>query len=655
MVKAEAPTQIEGKVPPHYKLDWRVLKFLKRIGSGSFGDCFKGTKGGKPVAIKRLRVGLTNKKGFTAFAKEVVILATLDHVNIVNFIGYVLEPCLLIVMDFVAGGTLKAFVAAQEPEAPPSMATMLNILMGSAAGLEYLHATEPMPILHRDIKSENILLTEQLDPRIADLGEARAMAVKGAMTFVGTKGYTAPEVLRGEHYGTPADVFSFAIVMSELVALQSPYADLMTGEDGEEVLTMDQIVAMTSAKEGETLRPTLPSDMDAGLSDLIQMCWAGNADQRPSCSVIVVRLDEIATRFAANQAEVVKEEQDKAARAFCRDLHGLLWTCQTSTFSLAHASTLVTSDATATARDPILSTILSADTGPECIKSLGWLMFGGIEDGSKIIQEPLLEEHIVVHSDNSQALITCTFAVLPSDKTYRWTGADKREFDGLRQALKESENALEAEGSEDLQHAVAAASEEGGAGLKRKRNKLRRRRKKREDSRSKADRDLAAFMKAARFVRGRGAGTIHPSAKLRLFALLMQAQLGDAPADTAQEVEAAGAVELKGSASALQRLKHAAWKLLRGKGRMEAMKEYVELLTELAPHWKVAHILGGHKSSKKEKAKRKYSLLSWGRAEVCVRAKASSSNSLLRTHASFRFLLCLVQIDSDGVGPSSAL
>ena len=176
----------------------------------------------------------------------------------------VLEPVLLIVMDFVEGGTLTDFVEAQNPTEPPALPSMMKILVGSARGLLYLHSQEPTPMLHRDIKSENILLTDLLEPRIADLGEARAMARDQAMTIVshpplrfmnpldkfidevaapppphspsppspphplpplpprtlkqvGTNGYTAPEVLRGEHYGTPADIFSFAIVMCELL------------------------------------------------------------------------------------------------------------------------------------------------------------------------------------------------------------------------------------------------------------------------------------------------------------------------------------------------------------------------------------------------------------------------------------------------------
>ena len=98
-------------------------------------------------------------------------------------------------MDFVEGGTLRDFVVdADESGEPPGLPNTIKILAGCARALEYLHAMDPAPILHRDIKSENILLTKDLDPRIADLGEARALAQNRTMTTVGTNGYTAPEV-----------------------------------------------------------------------------------------------------------------------------------------------------------------------------------------------------------------------------------------------------------------------------------------------------------------------------------------------------------------------------------------------------------------------------------------------------------------------------
>ena len=142
-----------------------------------------------------MRAGLIDKAGFESFAKEVVMLAKLDHENIVKFKGYVLEPALLIVMEFVAGGTLQAFIeSAKESGEHPGRRRTMTILEGCACALDYLHGISPAPILHRDIKSENILLTKELEPRLADLGEARTLAENQTMTTVGTNGYTAPEV-----------------------------------------------------------------------------------------------------------------------------------------------------------------------------------------------------------------------------------------------------------------------------------------------------------------------------------------------------------------------------------------------------------------------------------------------------------------------------
>ena len=81
------------------------------------------------------------------------MLSKVDHFNIVSFFGYSTDPFLLIVMDFVSGGTLRDLVEKHDPLDPPSMKILMKILIGSAKGFAYLHGTEPMPILHRDIKS----------------------------------------------------------------------------------------------------------------------------------------------------------------------------------------------------------------------------------------------------------------------------------------------------------------------------------------------------------------------------------------------------------------------------------------------------------------------------------------------------------------------
>ena len=115
----ENASDIERNVRPEFKLDWRGLKFQTLLGSGTFGDCYKGRLGDRDVAIKKMRAGLINKNGFVSFSKEVVTLSLLDHVNIVTFRGYVLEPALLIVMDFVNGGTLRAYIKSADENADP--------------------------------------------------------------------------------------------------------------------------------------------------------------------------------------------------------------------------------------------------------------------------------------------------------------------------------------------------------------------------------------------------------------------------------------------------------------------------------------------------------------------------------------------------------
>ena len=449
-----------------------------------------------------------------------------------------LKPCLLIVMDFVDGGTLSAYIEAQNPAEPPSLDAVMKILTGSAKGLEYLHAWEPMPILHRDIKSENILLTKDLDPRIADLGEARAMARDQAMTIVrilpsqhdderdskslslnfpnsdpfrillcfvqvGTNGYTAPEVLKGEHYGTPADVFSFAIVMSELLTLRAPYSDIMKGDndgkDGNKAMSWDQIVALTH-KEDVMLRPTLPDGMDREVAALVRSSWENDPALRPSFSVILVRLDAIARREESRSGSTANrstlERQDvNSMRFFLRSVHDLIWLLKDEEWDEKAALAVCAADIAVTAVDDTLSQILASEKGLECIKSLSWLMFGGLEDGAEIIPEPLLDEDIVCDVSSLSSVVTFHFAVKPPAKRIQWRVADTKEFDALGRALAEMEKTLAQPDNAALEKAVVESKDEPNARRRRLRRKLPANHR---GNTSKKNKDVQTFMKAAK-------------------------------------------------------------------------------------------------------------------------------------------------------------
>ena len=135
------------------------------------------------VAIKKMRAGLIDKDGFKSFSNEVIMLSEVNHKNIVRLVGFCLSPSLLIVMQFVDGGSLENFIKKTATSEPPSKLQLLQILVGIARAIEHLHAhctrsddgsvAVSSPIIHRDIKSDNVLLTSDLQSKLADLGEAR--------------------------------------------------------------------------------------------------------------------------------------------------------------------------------------------------------------------------------------------------------------------------------------------------------------------------------------------------------------------------------------------------------------------------------------------------------------------------------------------------
>ena len=225
-------------------------------------------------------------------------------------------------------------------------------------------------------------------------------------------------------------------------------------------------------------------------------------------------------------------------------------------------------------------------------------MFGGLEDGAEIAPEPLLDEDIIDNLADGYVLITFHFGVKPLKKKKQWTVGDTKEFDELGTVLAEmGKSVLQSEETKPLENAVAASSADAAQkrrqDLREKRRKRRRRRRKSSSTltRTTKDKELTAFIKAARYVRGSGASKIHPSAKLRLYGLMMQAKKGDAPADTSAASDGKG-----GAAKELRRLKLEAWRAEHGKDRKEAMEEHISLLTSIAPQWKVEAIFGAHES-----------------------------------------------------------
>ncbi|XP_077567089.1 interleukin-1 receptor-associated kinase 4 [Stigmatopora nigra] len=272
----QAPTKLQKGVPEQEKgpiFSYNQLREVtgnfdggRRIGEGGFGTVYKGFLRDKPVAIKKLNManGISLDELQTQFNQEVQTLTALKHENLVDMVGYSHDgpvPCL--VYAFMPNGSLLDRLACFGGSSPLSWQQRCLIANGTAAALEYLHS---MHHVHRDVKSANILLDENLVAKMSDFGLTRASAKRTATTvmterIVGTCAYMAPEALRGEI--TPkSDVFSFGVVLLELLSGLSP-AD----ENREPQLLMD----MRHDIDDKDEELTLEAFVDQKMSD-----WDGN-------------------------------------------------------------------------------------------------------------------------------------------------------------------------------------------------------------------------------------------------------------------------------------------------------------------------------------------------------------------------------------------
>ncbi|GFQ98698.1 hypothetical protein TNCT_298821 [Trichonephila clavata] len=278
--------------PPRESIeDWEIpaseIQTEHRIGAGSFGTVHKGHWHG-PVALKKLNVTNPTPAQLQAFKNEVAVLRKTRHVNILLFMGYVSQPQLTIVTQWCEGSTLYKHLHVHEHKF--EMLELIDIARQTAQGMDYLHAKN---IIHRDLKSNNIFLHEDLTTvKIGDFGLATVKTRwSGSQQFhqpTGSILWMAPEVIRMKDlnpYSFQSDVYAFGIVLFELVAGQLPYSHINN---------KDQILFMVG--HGyliPDLRNTR-SDTPKALNRLIEDCIKFNRDERPLFRQILASLESLA-------------------------------------------------------------------------------------------------------------------------------------------------------------------------------------------------------------------------------------------------------------------------------------------------------------------------------------------------------------------------
>ncbi|CAN4124525.1 unnamed protein product [Withania somnifera] len=274
------------------KCDWEIdpteLDFSNSaiIGKGSFGEILRANWRGTPVAVKRILPNLSDDRlVIQDFRHEVNLLVKLRHPNIVQFLGAVTEKKpLMLITEFLRGGDLHQHLK-EKGALPPS--TAINFAMDIARGMTYLH-NEPNVIIHRDLKPRNVLLVNSNADhlKVGDFGLSKLIRVQNShdvykMTGeTGSYRYMAPEVFKHRKYDKKVDVFSFAMILYEMLEGDPPLSHYEPYE------------AAKYVAEGH--RPMFRAKgFTPELKELVEQCWAPDMNQRPSFLDILKRLEKI--------------------------------------------------------------------------------------------------------------------------------------------------------------------------------------------------------------------------------------------------------------------------------------------------------------------------------------------------------------------------
>ncbi|XP_023851582.1 mitogen-activated protein kinase kinase kinase 12-like isoform X1 [Salvelinus sp. IW2-2015] len=265
MIGKAYSTEHKHNLEELWEVPFEDISELQWVGSGVQGAVFLGKLHGQEVAVKKVRD-----------IKETDIrhLRKLKHPNIITFKGICTQaPCYCILMEYCAQGQLYEVLRAGRKITP---SLLIDWAMGIAGGMNYLHLHK---IIHRDLKSPNMLITYDDAVKISDFGTSKEMSDKSTkMSFAGTVAWMAPEVIRNEPVSEKVDIWSFGVVLWEMLTGEVPYKDVDSS-------------AIIWGVGNNRLNLPVPESCPDGFKILLRQCWSCKPRNRPSFRQILLHLD----------------------------------------------------------------------------------------------------------------------------------------------------------------------------------------------------------------------------------------------------------------------------------------------------------------------------------------------------------------------------
>ncbi|KAF1327742.1 Tkl protein kinase, partial [Globisporangium splendens] len=290
-----------------YRLPREDLQLLNEIAVGGFGIVYLANFYDQVVVVKQIAPKKMNSKEILKrFMAEIRLYARLEHPKIARFIGlsWTTLMDLSLVMEYLPNGDLHALL--KENRALPNGRAVFTwfsedsqprskilIALDVAEALVYLHSYDPK-IIHRDLKSKNVLMSEEWVAKLADFGISREASENTMTGGMGTTAWIAPEVLQGERYSEKADIYSFGVVLSELDTCGHPYN---SNRDSDDSLSDPKIALLVSTN---AIKPTIEDDCPEAIRDVILSCVEFDPARRPTALEVHYRLRQIRSNALAS-------------------------------------------------------------------------------------------------------------------------------------------------------------------------------------------------------------------------------------------------------------------------------------------------------------------------------------------------------------------